>query len=93
VAAALVAEVERLEPGGPDLLRYRDLYLEPWTGFAPLPELRRLFSHAYSLGTLCRALTWHRLISSLDEEVQAEMAARSPLGSTSSSRRSKGGLR
>ena len=73
-----MAEVERLEPGGPDLLRYRDLYLEPWTGFAPLPELRRLFSHAYSLGTLCRALTWHRLISSLDEEVQAEYGGAEP---------------
>jgi hypothetical protein len=61
-----------LEPGGPELLRYRDLYLEPWTRFAPLPELRRVFSHAYALGTVCRALTWHRLISPLGEEVRAE---------------------
>jgi hypothetical protein len=67
-----------LEPGGPELLRYRDLYLEPWSRFAPLPELRRLFSHAHTLGAVCRALTWHRLISPLGEEVQAEYGHAEP---------------
>jgi len=69
-----LADRWELEPGGPELLRYRDLYLEPWSRFAPLPELRRMFSHAYALGTVCRALTWNRLISPLGEEARAEFA-------------------
>jgi len=39
----------------------RDAYLEPFTRFAPMPELREDFAHGYLLGALVRALTWHWL--------------------------------
>jgi hypothetical protein len=60
------------EPGADDLLRLRDAYLEPWTKFAPLPQLIALFELAYPLGMLCRALSWDRLLTELAESVRAE---------------------
>jgi hypothetical protein len=63
-----------LEPGAPELLRLRDAYLEPWTEFAPLPQLIELFELAYPLGMLCRALTWDRLLTELAESDRAEYA-------------------
>lgn len=39
----------------------RDAYLEPFTRFAPMAELRQAFAHGYLLGTLVRALTWDAL--------------------------------
>jgi hypothetical protein len=52
--------------------RLRDLYLEPFTRFAPLSELREAFWHGYVLGALCRAQTWHRILSPLPREEQWE---------------------
>jgi len=60
------------EPGTPELLRLRDFYLEPWTRFAPLPELVEVFDAAYALGMVCRALTWDRLVSGLTGPDRAE---------------------
>jgi len=62
------------EPGAPELLRLRDVYLEPWTRFAPLPELVELFTAAYALGMACRALTWDRLVWPLTGPERAEYA-------------------
>jgi hypothetical protein len=62
------------EPGGPELCRLRDLYLEPWTAFAPLPELVELFGLAYALGMISRALAWDRILTPLEEEGRAEYA-------------------
>ena len=63
-----------LEPGAPDLLRLRDAYLEPWSGFAPIPELVDLFELAYPLGMVCRALSWDRLLSGLADSDRGEFA-------------------
>lgn len=60
------------EPGGPELLRLRDLYLEPWTTFAPRAELVELFGVAYALGTVSRALAWDRILAPLDQVDRAE---------------------
>ena len=49
------------EPGDPAVLRLRDTYLEPWTRFAPLDELRALFADGYALGALARTTTWERI--------------------------------
>jgi hypothetical protein len=62
------------DPGGRELCRLRDLYLEPWTAFAPLPELVELFELAYALGILSRALSWDRILAPLGEEDRAEYA-------------------
>ncbi len=59
----------------PELARLRDLYLEPWTAFAPLDDLRRAFSLAWRVGMVNRALTWDLAIHSLDAQTQREYGA------------------
>jgi hypothetical protein len=44
-----------LEPGGVEILRMRDAYLEP---FGPSEELAPIANVAYRTGTLARALAW-----------------------------------
>jgi hypothetical protein len=63
------------EPGAHELLRLRDAYLEPWTKFAPLPQLIAIFELTYPLGMLCRAMTWDRLLTTLSESERAEYAS------------------
>ncbi len=60
------------EPGGPELRRLRDLYLESWTSLAPLPELIALFAIAYPLGIVSRALAWDRILAPLDDVDRAD---------------------
>ena len=60
------------EPGSREVERLRDAYLEPFTRFAPAPELRRAFAHAYLLAPIGRAQVWHRILGPLAGEVSAE---------------------
>lgn len=60
-----IVDREGWEPGGAELLRLRDTYLEPWTRFAPIAELRETFAAGYALGTLCRSASWTRTLSPL----------------------------
>jgi hypothetical protein len=62
----------RYEPDSAEILRLRDVYLEPWTQFAPLAELQAAFANGYLLGMLCRAVTWERLLAGASSEVRAE---------------------
>lgn len=62
------------EPGGPEVLRLRDAYLEPWTRDAPIEELRELFAEAYAFGALVRATTWERVVAPLSGEEHEEYA-------------------
>lgn len=59
--------VERLgaEPDGPEVLRMRDAYLEPWSTFAPQPQLRAIFAAAYPLGILFRMTAREHVLDSL----------------------------
>ena len=50
------------EGGEPEVLRLRDAYLQVWSGFASLGELRDVFQRAYAFGALARAATWERLL-------------------------------
>lgn len=61
---------ERLgyEPGSVEVERLRDLYLEPFTRFAPMPELRTLFADGYLLHGVSRAELWRRTLERLPEE-------------------------
>jgi hypothetical protein len=61
---ALRSATDRLgyEPGSPEVERLRDLYLEPFTSFAPLPELRTLFADGYLLFPVSRADSWRRTL-------------------------------
>lgn len=51
-----------VEPGSPELLRLRDVYLEPWSAYGSRPELQEAFALAYRTGTIARALTWRRFV-------------------------------
>jgi hypothetical protein len=62
----------RLEPDSAEVLRLRDVYLEPWTRFASMQELRAAFARGYLLGMLCRALTWKRLLATAAQDVRDE---------------------
>jgi hypothetical protein len=50
-----------LPPGGHELERLRDAYLEPFGASAELGDL------AYRTGTIARALSWHRMITAPGE--------------------------
>jgi hypothetical protein len=50
-------------PGSPEVEHLRDRYLEPFTTFAPLPELRKLFADGYLLFPISRAHVWHRTLA------------------------------
>jgi hypothetical protein len=64
VLRALVRDF-RVAPGGREVLRVRDAYLEPWTSYAPMGELRRIFAAANPLGALCRVMRWQELLKSV----------------------------
>ena len=61
-------------PGSPELERVRDAFLEPWTAYAPAPELRKVFDAAYALGALTRAAAKERVLESLPAETRAAYA-------------------
>lgn len=69
-----VVDREGWEPGGVEIRRLRDTYLEPWTAFAPIAELREAFAAGYALGTLCRSASWTRTLSPLAAADRAEYA-------------------
>jgi hypothetical protein len=61
-----------LEHGGPELLRLRDAYLEPWTRFAPRDQLVREVTLALHVAKVARALSWQRALLDADEEAIRE---------------------
>jgi Phosphotransferase enzyme family len=63
-----------LDATAPDLERFRDSYLEPWTGFAPRRELLAAFPLALRLGKLFRAFSYHLTVPNLPPAGRAEHA-------------------
>ena len=61
-----------LEPGGPDLRRLRDAYLEP---FARGPEIAEV---AYRVGTIARAIAWKRMVDPRELEYLSESDLEGP---------------
>jgi hypothetical protein len=55
------------EPGSRDVERLRDLYLEPFTTFAPVAQLRDLFADGYLLFPVSRADSWRRTLDDAPE--------------------------
>jgi hypothetical protein len=60
------------EPGSPEVERLRDLYLEPFTRFAPMAELRALFADGYLLHGVSRAELWRRTLAPLPAHARKE---------------------
>ena len=61
-----------LEPGGPELRRLRDAYLEP---FARRPEIAEA---AYWAGTIARAIAWKRMVDPREPEYVSESDLEGP---------------
>jgi Ser/Thr protein kinase RdoA (MazF antagonist) len=61
-----------LEPGGRDVLRLRDAYLEP---FGRPAELAPVAEVAYRTGTLARAYAWYRYVSARQAQHQEDAEA------------------
>lgn len=62
----------KLAEDGPEMARLRDAYLEPWTRFAPRPQLLAVYHLAYRLAMLNRSLSWHFGTGSLSLEDKAD---------------------
>src|SRR5215218_9247824 len=69
-----------LEPGREWATRIRDAYLEPWGSFASPPELAAAATLAYGVGTLGRALAWHRMLAARTPEERAADPETVPYG-------------
>ena len=52
--------------------RLQDAYLQAWTGFAQLADLREAFALATRLAMVNRALTWQRVVSAIPPEERQE---------------------
>ncbi len=61
-----------LAEDAPELQRLRDIYLEPWARYASRVSLLDACALAKQIGSLCRALTWHRVVSSLESPFREE---------------------
>lgn len=65
----------RLAPNSPELEALKTGYLEAWEAFGPADVLRLAFDLAQRLSAVSRALTWHKVMSSLPPELRGDDAA------------------
>ena len=56
----------------PELFRFRNAYLEPWTRLAPRAELLAALPGALLLGGLCRLLTWREVVAGMPQPFAEE---------------------
>ena len=56
----------------------RDIYLQHWTSYAPLNELRTIVKLAQRIGYINRALTWKMSLENMPQELKAEYAIAVP---------------
>jgi Phosphotransferase enzyme family len=62
----------KLDEGGPEMMRLRNIYLDSWTAFAPQKRLLAAFRIAYRLAMVNRSLSYHRVLSPLPEAYRVE---------------------
>lgn len=68
----------KLDDHAPELSQLRDIYLEPFQRFESPERLRAAFALANRVAMICRALTWYRVVSHLDDSHKAEYAEAVP---------------
>ncbi len=78
VTSRVIAWRLNLAEDGPELVKLRDIYLEPWTQYETRENLIAAFNLAYRVGMICRALTWHRILEGEKEPGKAEDAEAVP---------------
>jgi hypothetical protein len=61
-----------VEDEAPELERYRDAYLEPWTTLRPRADLLRALEPADLLAGIARALAWQRVTDGVPPEVRGD---------------------
>jgi hypothetical protein len=76
---ALVRRLD-LPPGGPDVLRLRDAYLEPFAAFGSHAELVEAAELAHFTGTAARSLNWYRFIYAREPEFRFDDEDAVPYG-------------
>jgi hypothetical protein len=69
-----------VRPGGPELLRLRDAYLEPFAAYGNHEELAAAVELAHLTGTVGRTLAWHRFVCAREPEFRADDAETVPYG-------------
>jgi hypothetical protein len=74
VTLAVLAHRLELDHDAPELDRFRDAYVEPWTRFRPRSELEQAYPLAYRLGVLCRGLTWRSVVAVLPRPLRDDEA-------------------
>jgi Phosphotransferase enzyme family len=81
LVVALRAAAWRFElaPADARLERMRDAYLEPFAAYGSRAELQGVFSTAYRLGTIARALSWYRAVQAFPE-IEPEQSDSVPYG-------------
>ncbi|HEY7602834.1 MAG TPA: aminoglycoside phosphotransferase family protein [Gaiellaceae bacterium] len=69
-----------LPPGGPDVTRLRDAYLEPFGGYASPGELVEAAELAHFTGTAARTLAWHRFLRAREPRYRQDDEEAVPYG-------------
>jgi hypothetical protein len=72
VTLRALAHAHRLEPGGAQIRRLLDAYLEPWQAVATMAELREAADIARRTGTVGRAMAYRRWVSEMPPDVAAQ---------------------
>ncbi|MEO6204957.1 MAG: phosphotransferase [Mycobacteriales bacterium] len=75
VTQRVAAQAFALSPGGPELVRLRDAYLEAWTDTFSRAELELLALFACRVGKVARARAWQRALTGVEAPEHAEAVA------------------
>ncbi|HVE64597.1 MAG TPA: phosphotransferase [Mycobacteriales bacterium] len=80
VTTRSLAHRHSLPPGGPEITRLVDAYLEPWTAVTDRPTLLADADAARRTGVVQRALSWFRLVAAMPDHVAREHGDTVPYG-------------
>ena len=62
----------------PESEQVRDMYLQHWTSYAPMDELKSIVKLSQLIGYVNRALTWNMSLQDMPEELKTEYAIAVP---------------
>ncbi|HEY7525610.1 MAG TPA: phosphotransferase [Candidatus Limnocylindria bacterium] len=80
VTLRALAYSQHLEPGGPEIQRMLDVYLEPWQRIAPARALREAADIARRTGTIGRAMAYRSWLGEMPPDVADQQRESIPYG-------------